>query len=163
MCFIENRNTDHFQELDSRLRTVITDFCAYFSSKITEYLQDSPSISLHPKAQEPMQTIEDNCQRYIPELRDQLIAYIPEQRTRDALTGAVQDQVIESYSKYVERMVKNENRTVALDKLWDIGVFVEWAHDTFGVRSYYTESPDARSEVGSVRSGGSVSGSMRST
>jgi hypothetical protein len=109
-----------------------------------------------------MQTIEENCHRFIPELRDQLSAYIPEQRTRDALIGAVQDQVIGTYSKYVERMVKNEKRTVQLDKLWDIGVFVEWAHDTFGVRGYYTESPDARSEVGS-ESGGSMGGSVRST
>jgi len=108
-----------------------------------------------------MQTNEENCQRFIPELREQLSAYIPEHRTHAALIGAVQDQVIEAYSKYVERMVKNEKRTVSLDKLWDIGVFVEWAHDTFGVRGYYTESPDVRSEVAS-ESGDSIGGSVRS-
>ena len=134
-------------ELDGQLRTVINDFCATSSGRITAAIAPSAlqNKSFNPSAVVP--TIQAAANVEVPSVRKKLEEYIDDSRTRETLVGAVQDQVVLSYETWYENWTAEKRKAAGVkggatpsrkgkgreDEVWDAGVFAEWALGVFRV------------------------------
>lgn len=135
-------------ELDGQLRTVINDFCAASSNRITAAIA-APALEkkgFNPASVVP--NIQAAAKTEVPTLRSKLEEYIDDSRTRETLVGAVQDQVVLAYENWYEGLVAERRKAAGVkgggvtpsrkgkgreDDVWDAGVFAEWALGVFRV------------------------------
>ncbi|KAI1617759.1 Sec34-like family-domain-containing protein [Exophiala viscosa] len=151
-------------ELDGRLRTVINDFTAGFASQMTKDLpKDVEKASVKNNTLENgVSATRKKVEAEIPILRAKLEQYLDDQRTRETLVAAVEDQVIQIYETffdgYVTRLGSNGKMNGASpisrkgkgpeNAVWDIDTFAEWAESLFNVALPNVED-DATSNPGS--------------
>ena len=135
-------------ELDGQLRTVINDFCATCSGRITAAIA---TIEVDKKSFSPSSVvpkIQAAAKAEVPTLRKKLEEYIDDSRTRETLVAAVQDQAVLAYENWYEGYAAEKRRAGGLkgtapplsrkgkgreDEIWDAGVFAEWALGVFRV------------------------------
>ncbi|KAL9121774.1 MAG: hypothetical protein Q9187_001662 [Circinaria calcarea] len=129
-------------ELDGRLRTVINDFTTNFASRITASISGSAATKRDFTASTAVQQIHQTAEREVPLLRRKLDEYLDDPRTKETLVGAVQDQVIQNYETFYERVSaakQPDGRTVSRkgkgreDEVWDVDTFAEWVSGVFEV------------------------------
>ena len=111
----------------------------------------------------------------VPALRHKLGEYLDEARTKETLVAAVQDQVVQNYEDFFEKLTtlgrtgkgtagvvvssKGKGRE---DAVWDVDTFAEWAEAVFQVgREGHVEDGTEDTDGGGSRTGSvSRSGSL---
>lgn len=155
-------------ELDGRLRTVINDFTTNFASRITASISGSTATKRDFNASIAVQQIHQSAEREVPLLRRKLDEYLDDPRTKESLVGAVQDQVMQNYETFYERVSAEKRangRTVSRkgkgreDEVWDVDTLAEWISGVFRVGrmvGFGDGRDDGRSRSRSLSRNGSV-------
>lgn len=163
-------------ELDGRLRSVINDFVAYYGNQMTGPISSFvPAENLHNKnnnnnnnnksknAPNPVAAVlsaQKSIETQVPLLRRKLSEYLSDVRTSETLVMAVQEQVLQDYEAFYERVITGATtsqgsvgiggaaaggkaKTVGSKKgkgkegeVWDVDMFGEWCEGVFEVRKF---------------------------
>lgn len=162
---IENM-LDAKAELDGQLRTVINDFCASSSGRITDTIS---SASLEKKTFSKLKVVPDiqsAANKEIPLLRQKLEEYLDDSRTRETLLAAIQDQIVLTYENWTESLDDNKGRGRHTsrnkgkgheDDVWDVGTFTDWALDTLRVGRGFTAPQDETASTNNTSERASIS------
>ena len=146
-------------ELDGSLRTVINDFCASCSDRITASIATTAVEKKTFDAAAVTPAIQAAARVEVPLLRRKLDEYLDDSRTKETLVGAVQDQTVLTYEAWFEKWSaekKAKGKGVSRkgkgreDDVWDAGVFAEWAVGVFQVGRGY-DGPEVETDGGSRR------------
>ncbi|TKA70672.1 hypothetical protein B0A49_03479 [Cryomyces minteri] len=144
-------------ELDGRLRTVINEFTNAFTTRMTSPIA-AASAAKDFDANAATRTIREAAEKEVPYLRKKLGEYLDDERTKETLVAAVQEQVAEVYEEFFERyakegqangraMVKKKGKGRE-DELWDPETFAEWTGRVFGVGGVSGMAEDEDGSVG---------------
>ena len=168
-------------ELDGRLRNVINEFTRGFAENMTAGLPMKEPGSGRggkdkTKVEDAVGATREKVEKEVPILRAKLEQYLDDQRTRETLVAAVEDQVVQIYETFFDQYVDSTangngkaNETAAgkrgisrkgkspEDAVWDSDTFAEWCEGVFNVALPRNgEDVDAdgesRSRMGSVGS-----------
>ncbi|KAL9609044.1 MAG: hypothetical protein Q9167_006165 [Letrouitia subvulpina] len=142
-------------ELDGRLRTVINDFTSRSASQMTIAIDASATAKRGFEGIKAVKKVQETSEKDVPLLRRKLDEYLDDQRTKETLVSAVQDQAIQNYETFydmqmadkrsngVTRSKKGKGRD---DEIWDPDMFNEWASGVFNVKRLgVQEDEDSRS------------------
>ncbi|KAI4165017.1 MAG: hypothetical protein LQ342_001293 [Letrouitia transgressa] len=142
-------------ELDGRLRTVINDFTSKFASRMTSGIDASATAKRGFEGVKAVKKVQEMSEKEVPLLRRKLDEYLDDQRTKETLVSAVQDQVIQNYETFYDMQMADKRsngvRTSKKgkgreDEIWDPDMFNEWASGVFNVKKLgIYEDEDSRS------------------
>ena len=150
---IENM-LDAKAELDGRLRTVINEYTTGLADRITNAVSESAAKKRGFDAASAVQKIQQVAEHEVPLLRRKLDDYLEDARTKETLVSAVQEQVIQNYETFYERVTteKQANGKVVSVKgkrkeagIWDVDTFAEWTGEVFRVGRLALEEAESRS------------------
>lgn len=134
-------------ELDSQLRRIITDFTNSFAAQMTSAISESAASKKDFDAAKAVKAARAAVEKGVPLVRAKLGEYLEDQRTRETLAGAVQDQILANYDEFFDRhfakarangrgvppvSTKGKGRQ---DDVWDPDTFADWTIGVFGVRN----------------------------
>jgi hypothetical protein len=153
-------------ELDGRLRTVINDFTSTFAKRMTISLPVTPPVDKKPPpdASKAVLSTRKAVEQSVPFLRQKLNEYLSDQRTRETLVGAVQDQVVQIYEDFFDVYTSKENnkgKTISKkgkgreDAVWDVDTFAEWTEAIFGVHGIERDGNGEESQSRNLSRSGS--------
>ena len=149
-------------ELDGRLRSVINDFVACYANTmtapVTSFIPSSDNSNNH-KSKSPanpiaaVHSVQKAIDTQVPLLRRKLSEYLSDVRTSETLVIAVQDQVLQDYEAFYERVMQAKAgagtggkaavgvKTMGSKKgkgkegeVWDADMFGEWCEGVFEVK-----------------------------
>jgi conserved oligomeric Golgi complex subunit 3 len=142
-------------ELDGRLRNVINEFTRGFAEDMTKDLPQpgKESKPKEKKVEDATASTRTTIQKEVPILRAKLAQYLDDERTRETLVAAVEDQVVQIYEAFFESYISTSGQAngkangVASkakmsisrkgkspeDAVWDSEVFGEWCEGVFNV------------------------------
>lgn len=129
-------------ELDGRLRNVINEFTAHFAEDITSPLpREGDGGKNKTKPEDAVGATRKKLTKEVPVLRAKLEQYLDDQRTRETLVAAVEDQVVQIYEGFFEGYVKAVGGKSVSKKgkgleteVWDVDTFAEYCEGVFGVQ-----------------------------
>ena len=128
-------------ELDGRLRTIINEFTTFLADRITAPIS-SPTTKRGAFDTSTIQQIKELVDREVPLLRRKLDEYLDDYRTKETLVSAVQDQVVQNYETFYERLTaekRSNGKTVSKkgkgrdDEAWDVDTFAEAVGEVFKI------------------------------
>ena len=152
-------------ELDGRLRTVINDFTSDFASHMTSMVDEKATSKKTFDAVRAVQNIQEVAEKEVLLLRRKLDEYLDDNRTKETLVAAVQDQVIQNYETFYDLHTANKRtngKAVSKkgkgrdDNVWDSDMFAEWAQGVFKVGRMGMQDMDDDSRSPSISRSGSV-------
>ena len=138
---IENM-LDAKAELDGRLRTIINEFTTNLADRITAPISSSTTKRGALDSSSVIQQIKELVDREVPLLRRKLDEYLDDYRTKETLVSAVQDQVVQNYETFYERLAAEKRSNVKTvgkkgkgreDEAWDVDTFAELISRVFKV------------------------------
>lgn len=152
-------------ELDGRLRTVINDFTTNFAGRMTVPVQKTAVSKRGFNGVEGVKKVLDAVGKDVPLLRRKLNEYLDDLRTKETLTGAVLDQVIQNYEifydLYAAEKIAN-GKTVSKkgkgrdDEVWDVDMFSEHVMGVFQVGRINMDDEEEYSRSQSISRSGSI-------
>ena len=151
-------------ELDGRLRTVINEFTNNCASQMTNAISTIATSARGFEGIKAVKAVQEASEKEVPLLRRKLDEYLDDQRTKETLVSAVQDQAIQNYETFYDLQMTNKRangKAVSKkgkgrdDEIWDPDMFAEWASGVFKVKTLeIQEDGDSRSQ--SVSRSGSI-------
>ena len=168
-------------ELDGRLRNVINEFTRGFAENITVGLpmkEAGRAGKDKTKVEDAVGATRQTVEKEVPVLRAKLEQYLDDQKTRETLVAAVEDQVVQIYESffdgYIDSTTNGKANGMAAgggggkkgisrkgkspeDAVWDSDTFAEWCEGVFNVAlprngGDVDADGESRSRVGSVGS-----------
>ncbi len=152
-------------ELDGRLRTVINDFTSSFAARITGAIDEKATSKKTFDGVRAVEKVRELGEKEVLLLRHKLDEYLDDNRTKETLVGAVQDQVIQNYETFYDLHVadkRSNGKAVSKkgkgrdDDVWDPDMFTEWAQGVFGVGRIGMQDEEYDSRSRSISRSGSV-------
>ena len=157
-------------ELDGQLRNVINDFTRRFAETLTAGLplpQNGKTTKDKTKVEDAVSSTRKTLETEVPVLRAKLEQYLDDQRTRETLVAAVEDQVVQIYETFFDGYLEGGSKANGTkkgsisrkgkspeDAVWDSDTFAEWCEGIFNVALPRNGDGDggSRSRMGSVGS-----------
>ena len=157
-------------ELDGQLRNVINDFTRGFAETLTAGLplpQNGKTSKDKTKVEDAVSSTRQTLETEVPVLRAKLEQYLDDQRTRETLVAAVEDQVVQIYETFFDGYLEGGSKANGTkkgsisrkgkspeDAVWDSDTFAEWCEGIFNVALPRNGDGDggSRSRMGSVGS-----------
>ena len=151
-------------ELDGQLRNVINEFTAGFAGTMTELLPKEGDQRTKTKVEDAVGATRKRLEVEVPVLRAKLEQYIADERTRETLVAAVEDQVVQGYEAFFEGYVgsgkvANGGGKKGISRkgkspeseVWDSDTFGEWCEGVFNVAKWVdgVDEEDGSRSVGS--------------
>jgi len=104
-------------ELDGRLRTVINDFVNGYADHITAPIESSTVSQAKIKASfdalKAVRTVRGLAEKDVPAIRNKLLEFVDDARTRETLVAAVRDQVVMSYEDFFDTASEGQGRKLS--------------------------------------------------
>lgn len=104
-------------ELDGRLRTVINDFVNGYANHITAPIETTTVSQAKAKSQfdalKAVRTVRGLAEKDVPSLREKLLEFVDDARTRETLVAAVRDQVLMSYEDFFDTQSEGTGRKLS--------------------------------------------------
>ena len=144
-------------ELDGRLRSVISEFTTTLANRITYPINDPGKRGFDAGIVIPQ--IQQLAKSEVSLLRQKLDDYLDDARTKETLVSAVQDQVIQNYETFFERLTveKRANGKAVSTKgkgregeAWDVDFFTDKIQGIFGVRELGFVGEEENRRSGSI-------------
>lgn len=136
---IENM-LDAKAELDGRLRTLINEFTDGYAQRMTNIVSLSASKKKDFQGTAAVDALRKTIEKEVPRLRKKLEDYLDDVRIRETLVGAVQDQALQHYEDFFDRIMTQSNGTTVSkkgksreDDIWDPDTLADWSNTIFGV------------------------------
>jgi len=104
-------------ELDGRLRTVINDFVNGYADHITAPIESSTVSQAKIKASfdalKAVRIVRGLAEKDVPAIRNKLLEFVDDARTRETLVAAVRDQVVMSYEDFFDTASEGQGRKLS--------------------------------------------------
>ncbi|KAI9834233.1 MAG: hypothetical protein M1819_003071 [Sarea resinae] len=142
---------DAKSELDGRLRTVINEFTHASAARVTHSISASAMSKGDFSGAAAVTAMRAAAEKEVPGLRKKLDEYIDDVRTKETLVAAVQDQVMEEYDDFHEKLstkLRANGQAVSKkgkgreDDIWDPDTFSEWIMGVFRVGKLAMQDSD---------------------
>ncbi|KAI9799021.1 MAG: hypothetical protein M1825_004917 [Sarcosagium campestre] len=127
-------------DLDARLRSVIGEYTAKASKKMSAAVSGKEVEKASFDARAAVRTVQEVTTKELPILRKKLDEHLEDSRTNETLVAAVQDQLLRDYETFYEKLTAKANangKAIAKkgkgreDQVWDVDTFAEWTDSVF--------------------------------
>ncbi|KAI9844895.1 MAG: Golgi transport complex subunit 3 [Sclerophora amabilis] len=151
-------------ELDGRLRTGINNFVNGFADRMTQSVGQEATKKRSFNGGAAVKKVREATEKETPMLRRKLDEYLDDARTKEALVGAVEEQVLHNYEEFWGKyMAKTKPNGQAIshkgkgreDAVWDLNTFTDWTEGVFKVGNAGRPEADSDSYSRSVSNAGS--------
>ncbi|MCJ1311020.1 Golgi transport complex subunit 3 [Agyrium rufum] len=136
-------------ELDTRLRGVITDFTTLLCQRFTAPIDEATKSKKNVNVADLVKQLQFRIETGLPKVRTKMSEWIEDDRTRETLIQAIQEQVVQAYEGFVEtwqqgpgsnngqgfrgRLKVTPNGKGREDEVWDSDTFADWCANAFRV------------------------------